>query len=206
MVTKSNSIADWDIIARGIALGDTDVFRQCFDLLHQDIYRYAFAYFRTPELAEDTVQDVFAKLWAHRHAIDTEKCIRAYIYRIARNTIFNQLKRATYDQRMRNMVFHNRQQAAHNEVEESFLYGELNDLYQEAIKKLPPQRQLVFTLSRSEGMSHEEIAEQLTISRNTVKDQIVKASHFIRHYISTNMKECTAYPPMLPLVLSLWLG
>lgn len=204
MGTKSNITTNWEAVARGIALGDTGAFRQCFDVLHQDIYRYAFAYLRSRELAEDIVQDVFAKLWAHRYTVDSSQHLRAYVYQIARNTIFNQLKRATYDQRMRDTVFF-RQQTQHNEVEEGYFHEELNGLYLEAVAKLPPQRQLVFTLSRNEGMTHDEIAQQLTISRNTVKDQIVKASHFIRHYINANMKEHTVYSPILPIILGLWL-
>lgn len=193
---------DWNAITQGIAVGDSTAFRTCFDLLHQDIYGYAYRYFKSKELAEDVVQDVFGAVWAHRHSLDANQGIKAYIYRIARNTIFNQLKRATYDQDMRAFVCRS-QSAQHNELEEGYFFGELQGLYEEAVSKLPSQRQLVFRLSRNEGLSHEEIAERLAISKNTVKDQIVKASAFIRKYVSANMREHVSYTVGLA-VLSLF--
>ncbi|WP_257666042.1 RNA polymerase sigma-70 factor [Parapedobacter tibetensis] len=199
---KKMTMVDWKTVAKNISNGDIVAFRQCFDSLRQDIYRYAMAYFRSCELAEDTVQDVFTTLWANRQSIDVDLNLKAYIYRIARNIIFNQLKRATYDQRMRNIIFQG-VCAAGNEIEEGYFYEELNGLYQEAIDKLPPQRQLVFTMSRNEGVSHDEIAQRLALSKNTVKDQIVKASRFIRNYISKSMAYIST--PLL-LLVNIWLG
>ncbi|WP_449048830.1 RNA polymerase sigma factor [Parapedobacter sp.] len=185
-------MTDWNTITQRIAAGDAEAFKVCFDQLHQEVYGYAFHYFRSAALAEDMVQEVFAKVWSHRQSLDPSQGIKAYIYRTARNTIFSQLKRAACDRQMREYVFY-RQPAQRNETEDRYLHDELLGLYKEAITMLPPQRQLVYTMSRDEGMTHDEIAEQLTLSKNTVKDQIVKASHFIRNYIRAHTGKYTTY-------------
>lgn len=190
------TMIDWNTITQRIAAGDTGAFRICFDELHQEVYGYAFHYFRSNALAEDVVQEVFAKIWSHRQALDASQGIKPYLYRTARNTIFSQLKRAACDRQMREHVFY-RQPAQHNETEERYLHDELLGLYKEAVTMLPPQRQLVYTMSRDEGLTHDQIAEQLTLSKNTVKDQIVKASHFIRNYIRNNTGEYIAYGILL---------
>jgi DNA-directed RNA polymerase specialized sigma24 family protein len=41
-------------------------------------------------------------------------------------------------------------------------------------------------MSRSEELSHEEIALKLNISRNTVKNHMVEASKFVREYVRKN--------------------
>jgi len=182
---------DWNTITQRIAAGDTEAFRICFDELHQEVYGYAFHYFRSNTLAEDLVQEVFAKIWSHRWTLDPGQGIKPYLYRTARNTIFSQLKRAACDRQMREYVFY-RLPTQHNDAEERYLHDELLELYKKAVTMLPPQRQLVYTMSRDEGLTHDQIAEQLTISKNTVKDQIVKASHFIRNYIHAHSREYTA--------------
>src|SRR3546814_796284 len=185
-------IGDWSSDVCSSDLGDTGAFRVCFNELHQEVYGYAFHYFRSNALAEDLVQEVFAKVWSHRQSLDASQGIKPYLYRTARNTIFTQLKRAACDRQMREHVFY-RQPAQHNETEERYLHDELLGLYRDAVMKLPSQRQLVYTMSRDEGLTHDQIAEQLTISKNTVKDQIVKASHFVRRYIRAHSGEYTAY-------------
>ncbi|MEO6686921.1 MAG: sigma factor-like helix-turn-helix DNA-binding protein, partial [Dyadobacter sp.] len=52
----------------------------------------------------------------------------------------------------------------------------LNDI----VEKLPAQQKVAYNLSREEGLSHEEIANILVISPNTVKNHIARAMATIR--------------------------
>ena len=60
------------------------------------------------------------------------------------------------------------------------LAHELEAFTQKAILKLPKQQQLIFKMSRVDGLSHQEIADQLQISPNTVKNHIVEALKKLR--------------------------
>src|SRR3546814_2321801 len=93
-------IGDWSSDVCSSDLGDTGAFRVCFNELHQEVYGYAFHYFRSNALAEDLVQEVFAKVWSHRQSLDASQGIKPYLYRTARNTIFTQLKRAACDRQI----------------------------------------------------------------------------------------------------------
>ena len=65
-------------------------------------------------------------------------------------------------------------------------YKQVHHQIMEAIEQLPPARKLVFKMSRIEGLTYEEISQRLNISRNTVKEHIVRGLSFIRKFIHTH--------------------
>mgnify|MGYP006350679919 FL=1 len=56
----------------------------------------------------------------------------------------------------------------------------LREYIDQLISDLPPQRQLIFNMSRKENLSYKEIAAQLNISEKTVENQISSAIKFLR--------------------------
>ena len=48
---------------------------------------------------------------------------------------------------------------------------------------LPTQQNIVYRLSRQQGLSNNEIAEQLHVSQHTVKSHLSKAIWYIRSYL-----------------------
>jgi RNA polymerase sigma factor (sigma-70 family) len=105
-----------------------------------------------------------------------------YIFTIARNRTLNHLRKAAYDTRLLREL----QELAmpqSNNVEERALVTEYDQLLRDALSRLSPQRRLVFQLSRDRGLNHEEIAQRLHLSRNTVKNHLVEALRFIRGYL-----------------------
>jgi RNA polymerase sigma-70 factor (ECF subfamily) len=70
-----------------------------------------------------------------------------------------------------------------NTTDEMVLAHESNELISRAIIKLPPQQQLVFKLTKQEGLSREDVARQLHISPNTVKNHLADALKSIRAFL-----------------------
>src|SRR5580692_1543948 len=106
-----------------------------------------------------------------------------YIFTIARNKTLNHLRKAAYDVRLLRELQERALSAdVSNNVEERALVSEYDRLLQDALARLSPQRRLVYLLSRQRGLDHAEIANQLQLSRNTVKNHMVEALRFIRHY------------------------
>src|SRR5690606_19643221 len=65
------------------------------------------------------------------------------------------------------------------------LDAEAQMIFREAIRQLSPQRRLIFTLSREQGLTHEQIAEQLNLSVGTVKKTMSNALISIRSFLSS---------------------
>lgn len=75
---------------------------------------------------------------------------------------------------------------------------ELHETLEKIIEKLPKRQQLIFRLCRLEGFSHKEIADQLGVSLQTVKNQMVSALRFVRSELQKQEKD-------LPLSLFLFI-
>jgi RNA polymerase sigma-70 factor (ECF subfamily) len=67
--------------------------------------------------------------------------------------------------------------------DKQLLYKESYAAILRGVELLPPARKNVFKMSRFHGLTYDEIAAELDISRNGVKDHIVKALLFLRNYI-----------------------
>lgn len=157
-------------------------FKRLFDSYKNRVYGYVLAIAHSPYAAEEITQEIFIKLWMCRDLLHEVENLDGYIFTVARNRTLNYLRKAAYDTRLlrelRELV-----SPQHNNVEERALVAEYDQLLRNALSELSPQRRLVFQLSRDGGLNHEEIAEQLHLSRNTVKNHMVEALRFIRSYL-----------------------
>jgi RNA polymerase sigma-70 factor (ECF subfamily) len=65
--------------------------------------------------------------------------------------------------------------------------SEYNELLQRAIGQLPLQQRTVYVLAKEEGISHEEIAERLQLSKNTIQTHLKLATRSIRKYVAQRL-------------------
>lgn len=137
-------------------------------------------------MAEDAVQDVFVNMWQKKDHVDTEKEVRSYLFSATRNKCIELLRRQKLD---RDMRLENERRiemsASMNMEEESEKYMLKERLYC-SIRQLPPKCQQVFTMSKINGLTYTEIAEQLDISPKTVESQMGKALKLLREYMAVN--------------------
>src|SRR5690606_4001178 len=61
----------------------------------------------------------------------------------------------------------------------------LTELIEKELEYLPPRMRAVFNLSRKEGLSHKEIAEQLQISEQSVRSHIKNSLRVLRLRLGT---------------------
>lgn len=182
--------------------GDSDAFRELYNQYHQPLYHYVLRFVKSPALAEDVLQDVFLKIWEIRSRIDPELSFKAYLYRISRNSVFKLLKKIAVDENLRTQVLKQFSQSV-ADADLKVLWQQYEALLQAAINRLPPQRQKVFKLCREEGKSYEQVAEELGISRNTVKEHMVLAMKLIREHIDQYGDTSTYFILLLFLISEL---
>lgn len=163
--------------------GDQLAFAQIYNLYRSKIYLYACNLCKSVETAEEVVQEVFIRIWQKKEQINPELNFDAYIRKITLNHVLNHLKKIARDKVLQEEVL-NYMDAIRHSTDDSLLEKELLKTYDEAIALLPAQKKLIYQMSRNEEMTHEQIAERLNISKNTVKNHMVVATKFIRSYVS----------------------
>lgn len=164
--------------------GDQLAFTGLYDRYYQKIYRHIFTLVQLPELTEDIVHEVFMKVWEIRETLDIKVNFNSFIYRMAHNKAVDLTRRIALDKKMRG-YFMDKYQAVFQEFGRT--PGELeriDALVELALESLPPQRRKVYELLRQEGHSYKEVAEQLGISPNTVRDHVVKAAAALRIFLA----------------------
>ncbi|MDH7460749.1 RNA polymerase sigma-70 factor [Chitinophagaceae bacterium 26-R-25] len=185
MIVASKILPDEKHLLSLVALGDVHAFSAIYHHYNRSIYPFVLKITKSETLAEEIIQEVFISVWVNRTQMTQVENFRAYIYTIATNKTLNYFKKAVAETRR---ILHVSATSAKvsNVTEEEIFAKESESLVQAAVESLPEQRKKIYKLSRHEGLTHEQIADKLNISKNTVKNQLVEALKFIRHYLNKN--------------------
>jgi RNA polymerase sigma-70 factor (family 1) len=167
-----------DLLGR-VAEGDEKAFGVIFHHYRPRIYSYAFHLSGSSGQADELVQEVFLKIWLNRDKIPHVLRFDNWLFTIARNQVFDMLKGMAKEASARRQMAE-LQEPEGGSVEDSLLSKENELRLQQALERLSPRQKLIFTLSRHQGMKHEEIASRLHISRHTVKTHLVQALKTLR--------------------------
>lgn len=160
-----------------------DVFKQ-----HEHkLYMLALALVKSENHIRDIIQEVFLKLWEHRHRLHEIQHIEAWLYRVMENKVIDFLRKSAADNRLKDTLWKSLTQAR-NDTDEWLEAKEYNQIVQHAIDMLPPQRRKIYCLHKQEGMDYHQIAEELSISRHTVKNQLSAALQSIRSFVARNTR------------------
>lgn len=162
--------------------GDERAFRDLFDRFYPKIYQFAFNFLKSKDLSEEIVQQTFLSFWQNRAQLDVDRPVAPLLFTIARRVLIDSWRKQAVSARFREDVVRYMSMVS-NETEEHILSNDLAKVTEEALSKLTEQQQEVFRLSRYEGLSYEEIAERLRISKHTVKYHLVNALKIVKEHL-----------------------
>lgn len=175
------------VILKRVATGDESAFSELFHHYKQLVYHVAWTYVEDTQIADEILQDVFMSIWKNRDKINEITDFNAYLYVIAKNRSLKVLKGIIKDKRRESdrAIYYN------NLWEQEFLNDysekEVQQLLEQALLLLSPQQRNVFELSRMQGMSREEVAMRLNISKATVSVHLTIALRLIRAFLTSRI-------------------
>jgi RNA polymerase sigma-70 factor (ECF subfamily) len=175
-----------NLFGKVVTTGDYHAFRELFTHHYRSLCNYAMRVVITREIAEEVVSDVFVKLWKNREQIEVHTSFQAYIYRAVRNQALDYLKLRVHRQNERESlesVQWNMTHADHFSPAEEMSFNEFYEHVEGCIQALPRQCQIIFRLSREEGLRYRDIAEKLAISVKTVETQMSRALKVLRERV-----------------------
>lgn len=163
---------------------DAIIFEQVVRDHHERLYYFILRKTQSEYLATETVQLTFIKLWNNREKLNEEVAISAQIFRIARTTLIDLLRKEKNVHQLKQQYTRITQEDFETpSVQNKLSEKELQEKLREALDKLPPIRRNVFELSRVKGMSYKEIAASLNISVRTVENHISNTLKQLRGYL-----------------------
>jgi RNA polymerase sigma-70 factor (ECF subfamily) len=174
--------SDAELVA-GIRLGHTATFERVFTAWYEPLVRFAYAYVKSHEVAEEVVQDVFLTIWETRAALDVRGPIAHYLYRAVKNRALNVKRRWEVEDRWQTMAAHEGGATAPGadvRVRES----ELADAIRRVIGRLPARCRAVYVMSREQHMRHAEIAVVLGITPKAVDQHLWRAMKALRRHLT----------------------
>lgn len=156
---------------------------------------------KSEDIAKDLTQDVFFQLVRREGQLSEIEDIEAYVFTIARNAAYRYFKKIQHSELLKAELVKTMNDQYLN-VEENILVSDLELKLYEIVNRLPDRQREVFHLSREKGLSHKEIADELQISTNTVKNHLVQALKTLRANYKW-ISSCVIAPLLLQYFISL---
>lgn len=177
-------------ITLAIKAGSEDMFKSVYRAEYNNLVHFIVNYTHNRQDAEDIVQETMLSVWNGREILDPERNFRSYLYTIARNKALNYLRdnakhiRNTSLQDEDYLV--NSLALSSHSVEEEINALELQEFLDRIYLSLPEKVVRTFRMSRQDGMTYNEIAEQLGITPKVVEYHISIALKSLRMKLGMN--------------------
>ncbi len=152
---------------------DAKEFKELYFQHHPRVIRVAYYIIKDKYLSEDIAQEVFLKLW-NKTDLNTIDSIEGYLVQMTKNVAFDFIESSKRESD-KLIGLRDHQISMDDQPTAGTQHEELRKSLEKAVSQLSPQCRLIFSLSRFEGLTNEEIAEYLGISKRTVETQISAA-------------------------------
>ncbi|NEV93809.1 RNA polymerase sigma-70 factor [Psychroflexus sp. YR1-1] len=156
------------------------IYERIYDNHSEAINNYFYYKFGDREMAEESVQEAFIKLWENCKKVPFGKA-KSFLYTVANNLSLNRYKHKKVVLKYANSVPQQTQdnQSPDYKMEEQ----EFKLKLEKAIQNLSEKQRVAFLLHRIDGKSYKEIAEILNISVKAVEKRMQKALESLREEI-----------------------
>lgn len=181
LLNEKSSFNDKQLF-KEVSEGDERAFRIMYNRYYQRMYSFAAKVVKSPHVAEEIVQEVFIRLWEQRELLCEVKNPDNYVFIVIRNHTYNYLRAVAREQNRREKLWEALQQQVTDEG--TSLEAEEAELFLEKLlAKLSPQQRKIFRMIREDGFSHQQIADELHLSRDTVKKHVANSLKIFKAHL-----------------------
>ena len=169
-----------DLLAR-VSQGDREAFQLLYTACYSDVQHYISLFEPSAEALDELTQDVFVRIWEKRSLLAGVDSFRNYLFLMTRNVVLNFIRALKVRQTI--IELDDTMSVGHRETENELLFKQYYRLALDAMAALSPGRRKILKMSIDEGLTLDEIAARLHISRSAVKNQLYSAMAFVRQYL-----------------------
>ena len=179
--------ADTDLISRA-AGGDPSAFQALVERHRSMVYRIAYQFAGNHHDAEDIAQEVFIKVYRSLDRFRQDAQLTSWMYRIVMNACIDHRRRqrlaiaAPFGEEAEHRMLNTPEDTPG--PEDRAYAGELGQVLESEIGRLPNGQRVVFVMRHHQGMKLCEIAAALGLAEGTVKRQLHAAVHRLRQALT----------------------
>ena len=159
------------VLIQQLKASSEKAFDEIYNLYAGRLYTFCMKYIKIREDAEEIVEDVFVKLWKIRKTIRQQQSLKALLFTMAHHAIISSYRQTLSSPEYAAFVSI-RERSDASDASSLVEYNEFVDHLHHEMSLLPNTQQQVIYLSKYEGLSNEEIAQKLNLSRQTVRNQL----------------------------------
>jgi RNA polymerase sigma-70 factor (family 1) len=152
--------------------------------------------------AEDIVEEAFFKLWHRNNQFENEQHLKAFLYRSVKNACLDFLKLNVRRERRHSFFSEEQGLSEESYLNEIIRTEVIREIY-EAIESLPPQCGKIIKMSFVDGKTNQEIADDLNLSMQTVKNQKGRGLALLKSMVSNDKFQLLlllSYQPLVDLI------
>ncbi|HVS98696.1 MAG TPA: RNA polymerase sigma-70 factor [Puia sp.] len=161
--------------------GDEQAFNALVTRHWGRVYGHALAYLKSSQRAEELTQDVFVRLWQRREKLPELESFVDYLFIMVRNQLVSALRKRLVETVPVDAEY---PLAAEFAPDLRMELRDLQDILNKGIEALPPQQKTAFKLVRVEGLTQDEAAQRMGISKRTVRFHLTQAYNFLRDWLA----------------------
>ena len=175
--------------------GDESAFKTIVENCQLLVYNTALGIVQNAEDAEDLTQDVFVQVHESIGSFKGDSKLSTWLYRITTSKSLDHLRKKKTKKRfgiMQNLFGSSQNEAVEkpdfNHPGVKFENKEKAAILFKAIKQLPENQRIAFTLHKIEGLSYKEISEVMRTSVPAVESLIHRAKNNLRKWLENQYK------------------
>lgn len=164
-----------------VSRGDRQAFCVLFREYYGKVLRFVHSLVKDDAAAQDLAQDVFVKLWEKRRRLHGVKSLDSYLFVVSRNAALDYFKKAFLRKKLPMESLDDALMARISaDISENIEAASELEAVRKMILAMPERRRDIYIMSKINGMSNDDIASVLGITRKTVENQLYLAKTGIK--------------------------
>jgi len=164
---------------------DINYFESIFKEYFNPLVNFVNKYLNNFENSREVVQMTFVKLWANRSNLEVRSSVKSYLFQTTKNTMID------YIRKNKNIL---NAKELENSIATEFIDEQNENLdpyiiraaVEKCLNNLKPKAREIFNLNKFEGLTYEEIAEYMKISKRSVEDNMSKIMIYLKEELKNH--------------------
>jgi len=177
---------EYEVLKYQLLHDDEKAFKNFFIRSFPPLVRFAYAYVKSKESAEEIASDVLLNIWQRRKSLDKINDLKPYLYISTKNAALNYLRK---EKRLTTLDIDSPSiwlKADDITPEQLAISKELFQKIKTAVAALPPRCQMIYKLVKEDGLKYKDVAAILNLSVKTVEVQMGIAFKKLNEAIKEN--------------------